>query len=302
MQGSIIALTQRGDITIFDRTPICKRKNNVVDKLASLLPALPYDCCETIVAQQSDTVYALLYQLNLLEIIDDWIFDMLNKCDVTEEVMQCISLKSKRNFLFIDPVIVELHYHANIMDNGFNDTMIIYTSDRDMFDTDEHLDLILNCDPHIEEKKMFYEYVLTYDSINKHELSVDEEFAHHFDYGKDNNEFSNFPGTRYDAAIYTSHCSWAGIDAYTPINDGKPMLLKEFVLYLMKLSAGSNAIVIIIFNQSHYVFGTCGYRGFTIIEIDDNGVITIPNITLNALLNNYKIGDVSKILNDIVLN
>lgn len=60
----------------------------------------------------------------------------------------------------------------------------------------------------------------------------------------------------------------------------------------MKISAGTDNVVVIIFNQSYYVFGTYGYCGFTIIQIDSDGTITIPNITLDTLLNNYKIGDI----------
>jgi hypothetical protein len=302
MKDLIKTLAQRSNITIFDRTPIYKRiKDQIVNKLHTLLPILPYDCCELIAAEQSDTLYALLDQLNSLKVIDDSTFNILNS-DVTENVMTSISLKCKTNFLFIDPVVTELHYYVNIIDGGFDNTMIIYTSERDMFDGDEHLNLILNCNPRIEDKKMFHEYMLTYDSINKYELSADFEFAHFFDYDQDNREFNNFPGTHYDAAIYASLNSWMGVDAYTSINDGKSITLKRFVLHLMKMTAGGCVIVVIIFNQSYYIFGESGFMGFTIIEIDNNGTITIPNITLHTLLNNYKIGHISKIINNTILN
>jgi hypothetical protein len=296
-------LIHEKDVSVFNRTPINKRRHEITDKLHLLIPTLPYDCCELVIHFQSETLYALLDQLNLLDIIDDSIFCILND-DVAEDVMISISLKSKTNFLFIDPINIEEHYYVYVIDNKFNKTMIIYTSERYMFDYgDYHLDAILSNHVHIENKGMFHEYLLTYDSINSYRLKVNEKFSYHFDYNKDSNEFNNFPGTRYDAAIYTCHSSWMGFDAYRSINDNKAMMLDKFILHLMKLSADSNNITVVIFNQSYYVFGAGGYCGFTIIEIKNDGTIIIPNITLNELLETCKIGDVYKIVNnELILN
>lgn len=189
----------------------------------------------------------MLDQLNLLEVIDDPTFSILNS-DVTEDVMLSISFKSQTNFLFIDPVINEYHYCVDIMDNGFDNTMVIHTSERDMFDYDYHLNIISNIDEdhvRIEERKMFHEYLLIYNSINSYKVSSNEKIYPLFNYNKDNNTFNNFPGTRYDAAIYTCYSSWMGLDAYTPINYGKPMILKEFVLYIMNMAYEEITIIIL---------------------------------------------------------
>lgn len=283
------------DILYFNSDPIESFNFN------SNILNLPTECCELIFQfiLKSETIYSLLKQLGLLNSIDCVIIHILDN-DIRKYTLNLLSIKSKTNFLIIKEKLYEDGYYIDLIDNKYNKTMII---DRDyqLFNIDINILLDENNISYSIDI-LYAEYSLSYTYINEYKLSKNETFFYHFNYDNDKEAFDNYTGTRYDAAIFASIIWSTGVPYYPIINENQPISLIKFIIYLLKRCLENPiTIIVIIIDKSYYVLGKNGHSGFTILDININGDITIPNISLNELLNNYHVGKISDIPKNIML-
>lgn len=84
--------------------------------------------------------------------------------------MTRISLSAHINFVFMSRIDLmygltnEIKIHT--LNHDFDNTMVIYTTEDDVMDDEQQLELLDSY--HLVEEKMFHEYVISYDNINRY--------------------------------------------------------------------------------------------------------------------------------------
>jgi len=252
-------LMERGGLCVFDRSPL----------------------------KYSSTLNALCEQLNV-----DYKAEA-----ITKKTMSDLSKLGSINFVIIESIDfdydIDRKANISIIDNGFEKTMVIYTSEKYMVDNVKRLTRYIK-HYQLAGHDMYHEYLLTYSSINKATLTGSETY----DPQEDIAIFDEYHGTRYDAAI---NLAMNVLETeHKPIYEENPMPLNEFVLYIMRHVVGLDIIIVIIFNQEYYVLGDYGTVGYSILEIKNDEII-VPVITTNELLARYTLGDPNKLMSCVTM-
>jgi hypothetical protein len=132
-----------------------------------------------------------------------------------------------------------------------------------------------------------------------------KDYYHHFNYKKDHKNFMRKPLCGYQSAIHASTCwickPWSSElicsqkkDVTTNIN------FRNFLYLLVENFLGygdANFIVVLVFLNKTISFGhTYCNSGLTVIEVYENGDITIPSYTFNEIkhMRQWKIQDLLK--------
>lgn len=270
------------NVQIFDRWPLLRYTPIFADTISNIFKHLPYEICEFIAhyVPISPSVHSLCQQLN--------IFDL--STEITEKTMNRLSLLARTNFILMSKL--DLMYGLTkdvkifIIDNKFDSTLVIYTTEDDVFDYEDQLEILHHY--HLVEEKMFREYLINFDNINKYTLTGNEEY----NIKEYQTAFDTFSGTQYDrimsAAFRYIEC--------LPTCTETPIQLNEFATTIMMNIAGTNIITIMIIGEEYYVFGDYGGMGFSIFEIHDDGSMSISAITSQTALEKYRLGDVSRLV------
>lgn len=288
---------------IFDRKPISFYNHKaLVGNVTRLLRSkLTYHCCELICQHifdyQSKSLLSLIYQLN---VEFDWFtFSLMTSTSISENLLENISKKYHINFVLMntnpDPYYYGTYgFDIKIIDNNYDTNMVIYTSFGDGYDNDTQISYLIDYIDDLEINELrnaYHEYLFSYE--NTYIIKDNDDEFRFYNYEKDNRRLINYQGTSYDAAI----CVATSLtdDATVKINDNKPILLKDYLLYLTRYMINLDVLMIILYENNYYAFGNKG-RGFTLIQIRNDGYMCIPNITNKILIANYKAGNINYLM------
>lgn len=271
------------NVQIFDRWPLVEKSPIFKNELTRIFKSkIPQECCELIAdyLEISPTVYSLCKQLN--------VFDLAT--EINEDTMNRLSMLAHFNFVFMSKLDFMYGMTNDIkvylLDNNFNSTMVIFTTEDDVFDDPDQL-VVLD-DYCLVEEKMFREYLISFDNINKYKLTGDENY----DVEEYKSAFAMFSGSSYNR-ILSAILRWTD---YNSFDNKETISIKLFSVYIMLYIAGTQICSVMIIGKEYYVFGNYGGMGFSIFEIHNDGSMSISDMSVEKLLKNYNLGDASNIV------
>jgi hypothetical protein len=288
---------------ILDRVPPIFDMKTHLSNILSILPPMniPYDVKYRI------SVYLFHYSKNvnlkLLDfIINKKITHILKDFLLTNNAIEYISYVLEQagyNTIFFenpsefDPNDNKLRVHIH-SHNTLKNNLMILTNSFQTFDHDENFSNILT------NKITFHEFekqnIETLDFRNAiiNDVKDLSDYYHYFDYESDYLNFMNKPLCGYESAIHASTCWFCDrcstkLFCWRKQSNSTTTNLRNFLYLLLNYClpyGDSNYVIVLIFQNKVISFGyTCYNQGVTLIEVYENGDITIPNYTFNEITN-----------------
>jgi hypothetical protein len=186
----------------------------------------------------------------------------------------------------------------NIIDYDIKKRNIIILTDCISPDYDDKLlQSILMDDKEIEEIKN--KDIETCFNFNHGIVDINEleNYYHYFNYKEDYTNFINKPLSPWQSAIHASTCWFCdriSIELMCGDKYEEPSIIsfKDFLYLLIKFSFNYedvNSAIILIFKNKSISFGTTYYNnGVTVIEVYNNGGITIPDYNFEQIKNMHQ--------------
>lgn len=137
---------------------------------------------------------------------------------------------------------------------------------------------------HALDRMIFCEHLLTCeDTISLREVHEDD-----FMYEENYEMFRGYTGTTYNASLFViSSCLTQPIEH---------MQLREYLVCLFrKMWTG---VIVLLYREKYYVFGHKYFKNITLVKLENNGVFSIPKLTINQLMEKYQQGNIR----DLILN